>query len=58
MYYYGGGSCGCGGQYNQMPYYPTYGCGCNNNSNNNSTYAIILVLFILLVIVIGTRFAN
>ncbi len=58
MYYYGGGSCGCGGNTPnyQMPYYPTYGCGCNNN--NNSTYAIILVLFILLVIVIGTRFVG
>ena len=56
MYYYGGGSCGCGGNNSyQMPYYTNYGCGCNNNSNN-STYAIILVLFILLVIVIGTRF--
>ena len=57
MYYYGGGSCGCGGnQTYQMPYYPTCGCGSNNNSN--STYAIILVLFILLVIVIGTRFVG
>jgi len=56
MYYYGGGSCGCGGTQNyQMPYYPTCGCG---NSNSNSTYAIILVLFILLVIVIGTRFVG
>lgn len=50
MYYYGGGSCGCG---NNVPFYPMYGYG----NNNNSTYAIILVLFILLVIVIGSRFA-
>ena len=50
MYYYGGGSCGCG---NNVPFYPMYGYGYNNN---NGTYAIILVLFILLVIVIGSRF--
>lgn len=56
MYYSGGSSCGCGNNMSyQMPFYPTYGCGCNNN---NSTYAIILVLFILLVIVIGTRFVG
>ncbi len=55
MYYYGGGSCGCGNMGYQAPYYPAYGYGYNNN---NSTYAIILVLFILLVIVIGTRFVG
>ena len=53
MYYYGGGSCGCGGS---MPYYPTYGYGYYGQSNSN--YAIILVLFILLVIVIGSRFTR
>ena len=50
MYYYGNGSTYCGGQYNQMPYYPYY------YGNNNSNYAIVLVLFILLVIVIESRF--
>lgn len=35
MYYYGGGSCGCGGS---MPYYPTYGYGYYGQSNSN--YAI------------------
>ena len=53
MYYYGGGSCGCGGS---MPYYPTYGYGYYGQSNSN--YAIILVLFILLVIVIGARYTR
>ncbi len=53
MYYYGGGSCGCGNQGGYQPYYPAYGY-----QNNSSVYAIILVLFILLVIVIGTRWAN
>ncbi len=56
MYYYGGGSCGCGN--NWAPYYGGFGygsgCGCGNGSN----YAIILVLFILLVIVIGSRFVR
>ena len=53
MYYYGGGSCGCG---MQTPFFfPTCGWG---NTNNNSNYAIILVLFILLVIVIGARKAH
>ena len=52
MYYYGGGSYGCGGN---ISYYPTYGYnGFYSQSNNN--YAIILVLFILLVIVIGARY--
>ena len=53
MYYYGGGSCGCGGG---MPYYPTYGYGYYGQSNSN--YAIILVSFILLVIVIGARYTR
>jgi len=57
MYYYGGGSCGCGG--NQTPYfYPMCGWGNWNNNNSNSNYAIILVLFILLVIVIGARYTR
>ncbi len=52
MYYYGGGSCGCGNNMSwSVPYYPY-----SNQSNNN--YAIILVLFILLVIVIGARYAR
>ncbi len=58
MYYYGGGSCGCGG--NQTPYfYPMWNFGNSwNNNNSNSNYAIILVLFILLVIVIGARYTR
>ena len=49
MYYYGGGSCGCGNNYaTPYPMYPTY-----YPNNNNS--AIIIVLFILLVIIIGSR---
>ncbi len=54
MYYYGGGSCGCGGG---MPYYPTYGYG-GYYTQSGSNYAIILVLFILLVIVIGARYTR
>ncbi len=59
MYYYGGGSCGCGNQ--NSWFFPT--CGWGNNwgnswGNNNSNYAIILVLFILLVIVIGARYTR
>ncbi len=51
MYYYGGGSCGCGNM--QSPFfYPMYGYNYNQGTSN---YAIILVLFILLVIVIGAR---
>lgn len=53
MYYYGGGSCGCG-----MPYFcPGWNQG-SGWGNTGSNYAIILVLFILLVIVIGSRFAR
>ncbi len=59
MYYYGGGSCGCG-----MPFqtFPTWGWnnGWGNSGwgNSGSNYAIILVLFILLVIVIGSRITS
>ncbi len=56
MYYYGGGSCGCGNY--GMPYQgfcPSFGCGCGGNTSN---YAIVLVLFILLVIVIGSRWTR
>lgn len=56
MYYYGGGSCGCGNF--GTPFQPFQqgfnGCGCGGNSS----YAIILVLFILLVIVIGSRYTR
>ncbi len=51
MYYYGGGSCGCG---NYMPY-PCYG---QSGNGGTSYYAIVLVLFILLVIVIGSHFTR
>ncbi len=54
MYYYGGGSCGCGN--NWTPWCCGYGYG--NSYGNGSNYAIILVLFILLVIVIGSRFVR
>ncbi len=50
MYYYGGGTCGCGNT-NPYPYYPMYPT--YYPTNNNS--AIIIVLFILLVIIIGSR---
>ncbi|HIT10238.1 MAG TPA: sporulation protein YjcZ [Candidatus Onthousia faecigallinarum] len=54
MYYYGGGSCGCGSMSNF--WWPSYGCGWGSNQGSN--YAIILVLFILLVIVIGARYSR
>ena len=55
MYYYGGGTCGCGNNnYYPYPMYPTYypNYGYNNNS------AIFIVLFILLVIILGSRFGG
>ncbi len=55
MYYYGGGSCGCG---MQNYWWPSYGCGWGWGSNQGNNYAIILVLFILLVIVIGARYSH
>lgn len=53
MYYYGGGTCGCGNNY-AYPYYPMYPTYYGNNNNS----AIIIVLFILLVIIIGSRFGG
>lgn len=58
MYYYGGGTCGCGN--NNWWGTPNWGnsWGCCNGNNFGNSYAIILVLFILLVIVIGSRFTR
>jgi len=53
MYYYGGGTCGCGNNnYYPYPMYPTYYPNYGYNNNNS---AIFIVLFILLVIILGSR---
>ena len=56
MYYYGGGTCGCGNNnYYPYPMYPAYYPSYGYNNNNS---AIFIVLFILLVIILGSRFGG